>query len=150
LGTYDEPKKPCAYNYYSDPLNLRFKAMDEATGKVDKDVVNTYSKDYYFYYSYYTYNNDNNWSDTMNFDEQDGMACYAYERSKNNALSSAYTCERKNNAYTITKLTFWGTFAGVLGLVFVLAVYVFSISEIVGVSKRNKIWKACEEKANNV
>jgi len=86
----------------------------------------------------------------MNFDEQDGMACYAYTRRKNSAYSSAYTCDRKNDAYTVTKLTFWGTFAGVWGLGFVLAVYVFSISEIVGVSKRNKIWKDCEEKANNI
>jgi len=124
--------------------------MDEVTGKVDKDASSTYDKTYYYYDSYYTYNNENYWSDTMNFDEQDGMACYAYSRSKSSASSSAYTCERKNDAYTVTKLTFWGTFAGVWGLGFLLAVYVFSISEIVGVSKRNKIWKASEEKASNV
>jgi len=124
--------------------------MDEATGKVKKDAENNYDKQYYYYYDYYTYYNDNDWSDTTNFDEQDGMSCYAYARSKNSAYSSAYTCTRKNDAYTITKLTFWGTFAGVWGIGFVLAVYVFSISEIVGVSKRNKIWKDSEEKANNI
>jgi hypothetical protein len=49
-------------------------AMDEATGKVNKDAQNNYDKTYYFYYNYYTYNyNPNSWSDTTNFDEQDGM-----------------------------------------------------------------------------
>ena len=44
--------------------------MDEATGKVNKDAINTYDKTYYFYYNYYTYNyNPNSWSDTTNFDE---------------------------------------------------------------------------------
>jgi hypothetical protein len=38
----------------------------------------------------------------------------------------------------------------VFGLGFLLAVYVFSLSEIGGTSKRNKIWKDDIEKANNI
>ncbi len=78
------------------------------------------------------------------------MMCYAYSRSKDNSYDSSYTCTRRNDAYTITKLTFWGTFAGVFGLGFLLATYVFALSEIGGTSKRNKIWKSDIEKANNI
>jgi len=38
FGTYEGSSKPCAYNYYTDYSNLRFKSMDEATGNVNKDA----------------------------------------------------------------------------------------------------------------
>ena len=69
LGSYLQTK-PYSYDYYTDYQRIRFSSMDEATGKVNKDAINTYDKTYYFYYNYYTYNyNPNSWSDTTNFDE---------------------------------------------------------------------------------
>lgn len=93
VGSSFAGKHPGNYNYQIDPLDTRWKFLDEISGKVNKYAIQTSDLKSYFFETYYTYQEPRTFRvDLEQKNWHTGQACYDFIQSKGDSLSKLKRC----------------------------------------------------------